>query len=147
MKKKSMNIYILIKRIFDIIFGLIGIIILIPCSIIVFIGNICTGDYHCIFLIQKRIGLKGREFYLFKYRSMVVNADEELTKILKENKKMAKEYKINKKIKNDPRITKFGKFMRKIYLDELPQVINVFIGNMSLIGNRPYLPREKKEMS
>lgn len=105
-----------------------------------------TGDFHPIILVQKRIGLNGKEFDFYKFRSMVPNADEILEKILKEDKKMAKEYKKNKKFKNDPRITKMGRILRKTSLDELPQLLNVLKGDMSLIGNRPYLPREKEDM-
>lgn len=144
--KFSRNIYFIVKRLFDILVGLIGVIILIPISIIVKIVYMCTGDFHSIFLIQKRIGKGGKEFYFFKYRTMILHADEALFTLLKENKELAKEYKKNKKLKNDPRITKAGKVLRRISLDELPQLINVFIGNMSLIGNRPYLPREKEDM-
>ena len=77
---------------------------------------------------------------------MVPNADEVLFKMIKEDKKLAREYKINKKLTNDPRITKIGRVIRKISIDELPQLINILKGNMTLIGNRPYLPREKKDM-
>ena len=87
-----------------------------------------------------------KEFNFYKFRTMIPNADEELEKILKENKKLAKEYKKSKKLKNDPRITKMRKFLRNSSLDEFPQFINVLIGDMALIGNRPYLPREKKDM-
>lgn len=139
-------IYLLFKRLFDILVGLIGIIVLIPISIIVKIVYMCTGDFHSIFLIQKRIGVGGKEFNFFKYRTMILHADEALFKLLKEDKELAKEYKKNKKLKNDPRITKAGKILRKTSIDELPQLINVFLGNMSLIGNRPYLPREKEDM-
>jgi undecaprenyl-phosphate galactose phosphotransferase len=104
------------------------------------------GDFKSVFYSQYRIGKNGKEFKFYKFRTMVVNADEVLEKLLKEDKAAAKEYKINKKLKNDPRITKVGKFLRKTSLDELPQVINIFIGDMSIIGNRPYLPREKKDM-
>ena len=139
-------IYRVTKRLFDIIVGLIGIIFLIPISIIVKIAYICTGDFHSIFLIQKRIGVNGKEFNFFKYRTMIINADEVLFTLLKENKEIAKEYKKNKKLKNDPRITKAGKILRRTSIDELPQLINVLKGDMSLIGNRPYLPREKEDM-
>ena len=142
--KKAM--YLFIKRLFDIVCSLIGIIILIPVSVIIKISYVLTGDFHSIFFTQNRIGKNGKEFKLFKFRTMVVNADEVLFKLLKENKDLAKEYKKNRKLKNDPRITKIGKILRRTSVDELPQLINVFIGNMTMIGNRPYLPREKEDM-
>lgn len=138
--------YLGIKRLFDILVGIIGLIVLIPLTIIIKIVSICTGDFAPVFFIQNRIGKDGKEFKFYKFRSMVPNADEVLFKLLKEDKEAAKEYKVNKKLKNDPRITKIGKFLRKSSIDELPQLLNVLIGNMSLIGNRPYLPREKEDM-
>lgn len=140
------TLYLIIKRLFDIICGLIGLIILIPVCLIVKIIYICNKDFAPIFFTQNRIGKNGKEFKFYKYRSMVSNADEVLFRILKEDKELAKEYKINKKLKNDPRITKVGSFLRKTSLDELPQLINVLKGDMSIIGNRPYLPREKEDM-
>ena len=138
--------YSFIKRLFDIVCSFIGIIILIPLSAIIKVSYVLTGDFHSIFFTQNRIGKNGKEFKLFKFRTMVVNADEVLFKLLKENKDLAKEYKKNRKLKNDPRITKIGKILRRTSIDELPQLINVFIGNMTMIGNRPYLPREKEDM-
>jgi lipopolysaccharide/colanic/teichoic acid biosynthesis glycosyltransferase len=138
--------YKIIKRIFDIIVGIIGLIFLLPMTIVVKAINILSGDFKSIFYSQIRIGKDGKNFKLFKFRSMVPNADEELKKLLENNKDMAEEYRINKKLKNDPRITKSGKILRRLSLDEWPQFINVLIGNMSLIGNRPYLPREKNDM-
>ena len=77
---------------------------------------------------------------------MVPNADEVLFKLLEENKELAKEYKKNKKLDNDPRITKIGRLLRNSSMDELPQIINILKNDMTLIGNRPYLPREKEDM-
>lgn len=138
--------YSFIKRLFDIIVSLIGIVFLVPITLILKIAFILTGDFHSIFYTQERIGKYGKNFKFFKYRSMMIGADEYLNKLLKNDKELAKEYKENKKLKNDPRITRIGKFIRKFSIDELPQLLNIFIGNMSLIGNRPYLPKEKKDM-
>lgn len=140
------TLYLIIKRLFDIICGLIGLIVLIPVTLVVKMIYICNKDFAPIFFTQNRIGKNGKEFKFYKYRSMVSNADEVLFRILKEDKELAKEYKINKKLKNDPRITRVGAFLRKTSLDELPQLINVLKGDMSIIGNRPYLPREKEDM-
>ena len=96
---------------------------------------------------QERIGQGGTTFRLYKFRSMVLNADEILMEILKdEDSDLAREYRINKKFREDPRITKVGKFIRRTSIDELPQLVNILKGEMSLIGNRPYLPREKEDM-
>ena len=134
------------KRVFDIICAIIGCIALLPIALVVKISYILTGDFNSIFLVQKRIGQYGKEFNFYKFRSMVPNAEDMLIKILMENKDLAREYKINKKLKDDPRITKMGMILRKTSLDELPQMINVLKGEMSIIGNRPYLPREKEDM-
>lgn len=138
--------YLFIKRVFDILVAMIGIIFLLPIMLIVKIMNIINKDYNTIFYTQERIGKDGKLFKFYKFRSMVPNADEILFETLKMDKVAAEEYQINKKLKNDPRITKAGKILRKTSLDELPQLINVLKGDMSLIGNRPYLPREKEDM-
>lgn len=144
--KVKRTLYFGIKRVFDIVCSLIGILLLIPVAIVTKICYIAMGDKEPIFYTQKRIGKNGREFDFYKFRSMIPNADKVLEKILKENKELEKEYKINKKLENDPRVTGIGKILRKTSLDELPQFINVLKGEMSLIGNRPYLPREKEDM-
>ena len=115
--------YRVIKRIFDLIMGLIGFIFLIPVALIVKLAYIFNGDFHSIFFTQDRIGKDGKLFKFYKFRTMVPNADEILEKLLKENEELAKEYEANKKLANDPRITKAGDFLRRLSLDELPQVI------------------------
>ncbi len=142
----SKRMYFFIKRLFDILMSIIGIIAMIPIALIVKISYMLTGDFNSIFYKQKRIGKNGEEFNFYKFRSMVPNADEVLKELLKNDKRLADEYKINKKLEHDPRVTKMGDILRKTSLDELPQVICIFKGNMSVIGNRPYLPREKKDM-
>ena len=139
-------IYFIWKRTGDILVSLIGLVLLIPIIIIIKIAYMCTGDFHSIIFTQDRIGKDGKHFKFYKFRSMVPNADEVLFKRLAEDEKLAEEYAMNKKLKNDPRITKIGRIIRKASIDETPQFINIFLGDMSLIGNRPYLPREKKDM-
>ena len=136
----------LFKRITDLIAGIIGVIFLIPLIIIVFLIELFTGDFGPIFYIQERIGKNGKCFKMIKFRSMVVGADEILMKWLKENPEIAKEYNVSKKLENDPRITKAGKFLRKTSLDEWPQFLHLLSGKMTLVGPRPYLPREKEDM-
>jgi undecaprenyl-phosphate galactose phosphotransferase len=138
--------YKIIKRSFDIICALIGCLFLLPIGIVLKICYLISGDKDKLIFVQNRIGKDGKEFKFYKFRSMIPNADEVLFKYLKENKEAAKEYKKYKKLNNDPRITKVGKFIRKTSIDELPQLISVLKGDMSLIGNRPYLPREKEDM-
>ena len=143
---KISKTYLFCKRLFDIVCGLIGFIVLVPIIIIVKIFTLLSGDKESIFFTQSRIGQNGKEFKFYKFRSMVPNADEVLFELLKKDKELAEEYKINKKLKMDPRITKIGAILRKSSLDELPQVINILKGDMAVIGNRPYLPREKEDM-
>lgn len=139
-------LYFGVKRLFDILIALIGCLFLLPIILIVKISYLLHKDFDSIFFRQKRIGKNGKEFNLYKFRSMVPNADEVLKELLKNDEAARKEYKVNKKLKNDPRVTSVGKILRVTSLDELPQFINIFKGEMSLIGNRPYLPREKEDM-
>ena len=141
------GIYFVFKRLFDIIISLIGIVLLIPVSIIVKIAYLIDGDKDPIIFSQDRIGKDGVTFKIYKFRSMVSNADEILYNTLSFNRKLKAEYEKYKKLNNDPRITKVGKVLRKTSLDELPQLINVLKGDMSIIGNRPYLPKEMEDMS
>ena len=84
---------------------------------------------------------------MYKYRSMIVGADDKLEKYLEENEEARKEFKQYKKLKDDPRVTKVGKFIRKTSIDEFPQFINVLKGEMSLVGPRPYLEKEREDMN
>lgn len=148
---KKVNIkdfgYRFAKRTMDIFAGLAGVITLIPLTVIIYIANIITKNKGPLFYTEeKRIGKDGKLFTMYKYRSMVINADEKLKKYLAENEEARKEYKKYKKLKNDPRITKVGEFIRKTSIDEFPQFINVLKGDMSLVGPRPYLHREKEDM-
>lgn len=124
-----------------------GVIALIPITIILFIVNKCSKENKGpLFYEQLRIGKNGKEFRLYKYRSMVTHADEKLWEYLNKNEEAKQEYCKYKKLKYDPRITRLGKFLRKTSLDEFPQFINVLKGDMSLVGPRPYLYREKEDM-
>lgn len=95
---------------------------------------------------QYRVGKDGKLFKIYKFRTMHENAEEILKNTLKNNPVILEEWKKRKKLKNDPRITKIGKFLRKTSLDELPQFLNVIKGEMSLVGPRPFLPNEIKEI-
>ena len=133
--------YLFTKRLFDILCSIIGLLLLIPVTWIVKICYVLTGDFKTIFYAQKRIGKDGKIIYLYKFRTMVPNSKEILEELLK-NPKYKKEWNENQKFHNDPRITKIGKLLRKSSLDELPQFVNVFKGEMSLIGPRPLVKGE-----
>lgn len=145
--KEKINIknisYICIKRIFDIIGALLGFIILIPVTAGIYLARkILKEDEGPIFYEQLRYGKNGKQFRLFKFRSMCINADEKLKEYLKNNPEAKKEYEENQKLQDDPRITKVGKILRKTSLDELPQVINILLSQMSIIGCRPIVSGE-----
>ncbi|WP_050899162.1 sugar transferase [Marinitoga piezophila] len=135
----------ILKRVFDIIGGLIGGIFLIPLTIYVWI-KIKLEDKGPVFFTQKRIGQNGKDIHILKFRSMIVDAEKVLFEMMEKDPKIKEEYLTHKKLKNDPRITKIGKFLRKTSLDEFPQFINVLKGNMSIVGPRPYLHREIPDM-
>lgn len=146
-KTDSLLIRKIFKRLIDILGGIVGTFVLIPLTIGIAIANLICKDNGPIFYSQYRMGKNGKLFKMYKYRSMVVGADEKLKKYLEENEEARKEYKKYKKLKHDPRITKVGEFIRKTSLDEFPQFINVLKGDMSLVGPRPYLEREKEDMN
>lgn len=139
-KRDNRLIYNLSKGIIDIMGSLIGLILLSPILIIVGILIKFESKGPIVFT-QKRAGKDGKEFDMYKLRSMVVNA-EEIKEKLKEQNEMSGPM---LKMKDDPRITKVGKFIRKTSIDELPQLVNILKGDMSLVGPRPSLPNEVKE--
>ena len=140
----SYKLYLVIKRIIDILAAIIGILIMIFLTIIIKIVYVLSGDFKSIIYIQKRIGKDGKPINMYKFRSMVHNAEERLEEVLK-NKEKRKEWEQYQKLENDPRITKIGKFLRKTSLDEVPQLLNVLKGEMTLIGPRPLVPGELEE--
>ena len=138
--ERSNILYEVIKRIIDIVASFIGLILLSPLILIVSILIKLESKGEVIFK-QKRVGLNGKEFYMYKFRSMVINAEELKEQLESQNEMSGPMF----KIKDDPRITKVGKFIRKTSIDELPQLINVIKGDMSLVGPRPSLPKEVKK--
>ena len=133
--------YLSIKRVFDIFCGVFGLIILLPLSLIIKVAYLSNGDNKSIFYTQERVGKNGNIIQIYKFRSMVSNADEILEELLKDEN-YRKEWEMNQKFENDPRITPIGRFLRKTSLDEIPQLINVLRGEMSLVGPRPLVKGE-----
>ncbi|WP_279161207.1 exopolysaccharide biosynthesis polyprenyl glycosylphosphotransferase [Thomasclavelia cocleata] len=136
----------IIKRLIDILVGIVGVLSLLPLILFVKYKYVKSGDYNNIMFSQERIGKNGKLIKIYKFRSMVPNAEVELERMMEENSRIKEEYLTNKKLKDDPRITPVGHFLRKTSLDEWPQFVNVLKGEMSFIGPRPYLPREKDDM-
>ena len=143
--KANRYIYLKFKRLFDIVISVLGLVIFSPILLITAIA-IKLETKGTVMYTHNRIGLNGKLFRFYKFRSMVMNADDILYEKLLKNEQIAMEYKTNKKLKHDPRITKVGSFIRRTSIDELPQLLNVLKGDMSLIGNRPYMPRERDDM-
>lgn len=145
-KREHTNyLYLGAKRLFDIILSEIMIILFLPIFLIVGI-LIKLDSKGPVFLKQTRIGKDGRPIKIYKFRSMVDHAEDVLEEMMKNDPKIYEEYTTNKKLKNDPRITRVGKFIRKTSIDELPQLLNIFNGDMTFVGPRPYLPREQVDM-
>ncbi|MGL6067083.1 MAG: exopolysaccharide biosynthesis polyprenyl glycosylphosphotransferase [Cetobacterium sp.] len=136
----------ILKRMVDILAGVAGCLILIPLTIIVWYKTDKEERKGGIFFSQDRIGVDGKPVKIYKYRSMVSGADDILKKLLENDIEKREEYKKNKKLKDDPRITKIGEFLRRTSLDEFPQFLNVIKGEMSFVGPRPYLFDETEDM-
>ncbi|WP_413496804.1 sugar transferase [Carnobacterium maltaromaticum] len=140
---KKRYVYRLLKRLIDIVASTVGMILLLPVFIVVAVMIKIDDPKAPIFFIQVRVGKKGKQFKMYKFRSMCVGAEEKLTELLEFNEIKGAMF----KMKKDPRVTVIGKFIRQTSIDELPQLWNIFIGNMTLVGPRPPLPREVIEYS
>lgn len=130
--------YRIVKRILSILCSVISIIVLSPLFIIISLV-VKISSKGSVFFIHERIGFQGKKFKLIKFRTMVDNAEDMIAAFTPEQKK---EWEENFKLKDDPRITKIGKFLRKTSLDELPQLINILKGDMSFVGPRPIVEDE-----
>lgn len=138
---RTRNAYCFFRRLQDIIFSLIAIITLLPIMIFTSIAIIIDDPKGGPFFSQIRVGKDGKIFKMYKFRSMVVDAEEQLQMLLKDNEMDGPAFKIS----DDPRITRVGKFIRKTSIDELPQLFNILKGDMSIVGPRPALPREVEQ--
>lgn len=136
----------LTKRIVDLVVAVVGGLLISP--IILLIALLIKIDSPGpVFFMQDRLGKNGRIFKAVKFRSMYVDSDERLTKLLEDHPFMREEYETFHKLRNDPRVTRIGRVLRKLSLDEIPQLWNVLRGDMSLVGPRAYLPRELSKMN
>lgn len=134
---RGFSFYEVIKRVIDVVCSFVGVLVLSPLFVVIAIIIKFTSKGP-VFFSQKRVGRDGKEFKMYKFRSMVVNAEELKEKLASQNEMSGPMF----KMKDDPRVTKVGKFIRKTSIDELPQLWNVLKGDMSLVGPRPSLPKE-----
>ena len=137
-KKASKINYINVKRIFDLVISTIGLIVLSPIFLILAI-IVKLDSKGPVFFAHTRYGKNGKKFKMYKFRTMYENAQDMINDFTPEQ---MKEWKENFKLQDDPRITKVGKFLRKTSLDELPQIVNIIKGDLSIIGPRPVIEEE-----
>jgi len=140
-KIEKQKVYNLLKRIIDLVLGTLGLIFISPIMLWVAYKIHKEEPTASVIFTQKRVGRNGKLFTMYKFRSMCVDAEKQLDTLADKNEIRGAMF----KIKEDPRVTEFGKFIRRTSLDELPQLLNVIKGDMSLIGPRPPLQREVAE--
>lgn len=133
--------YEIIKRIFDIVASVLGLLVLLLPLLVVALVIVIDSPGASPIYVQKRVGKNGKEFRFYKFRSMIPDAENMLCTLLDENEMDGPVF----KMEHDPRITRVGGFIRKTGIDELPQLMNVIKGDMSLVGPRPPLPREVEQ--
>ena len=142
--RKNM-LYLFVKRTFDIVMSLISLILLSPLFLITIILIKLDSKGKATYT-QDRVGYHSNKFKMYKFRTMIPNADEKLKELMENDPKIREEYTKYKKLDNDPRITKIGNFLRKTSIDELPQLLNILKGEMSFVGNRPEVWRDYQPM-
>lgn len=136
------QIYKIIKRTFDIFISIIGIILMLFIALFIKIIFVINKNFNSIFYCHERIGKNGKRINIYKFKTMVEDSDDTKKYF---NRKQIIEFNKTYKLKNDPRITKLGKFLRKLSIDELPQFVNILKGDMSIIGPRPVVGEELKK--
>ncbi|AIQ11551.1 sugar transferase [Paenibacillus durus] len=137
------NSYLVVKRVIDILFSALCLVLLLPLFAVIAVLIKLDDPKGKVFFRQTRVGKDEKPFEMYKFRSMISNAEELKKNLMAYNEVSGAMF----KMKNDPRITKIGKFLRKTSIDELPQLWNVLVGNMSLVGPRPPLPDEVAQYS
>lgn len=140
---KSHRTYWFFRRAQDIFFSTLALIVLSPVMLIIALAIMIDDSSASPIFVQERAGRDGKPFHFYKFRSMCANAEDKLEALLAHNEMDGPVF----KIKDDPRITKVGKFIRKTSLDELPQLVNILKGDMSIVGPRPAIPREVAQYS
>ena len=135
---RSHRCYWVLRRAQDIVFSLLALILLAPLALLISLAIVLDSPGDGAIFRQRRAGRDGKLFWLYKFRTMCPDAEEQLNELLSQNQMDGPVF----KIKGDPRITRVGRFLRKTSLDELPQLLNVLQGDMSIVGPRPALPRE-----
>ena len=135
---RSHRRYWVLRRAQDIVFSLLALILLAPLALLISLAIVLDSPGDGAIFRQRRVGRDGTLFWLYKFRTMCPDAEEQLNELLSQNQMDGPVF----KIKDDPRITRVGRFLRMTSLDELPQLINVLVGDMSIVGPRPALPRE-----
>lgn len=143
-RNKIVGLNAFIKRLIDIIVSLFALIVLSPLFFVIAV-LIKMDSKGPVFFKHRRIGKDAKPFYCIKFRTMVVNAEEVLKKLFEEKPSLKEEFDKNFKLKDDPRVTKIGRILRKTSLDEMPQIINVLKGEMSIIGPRPIVEKEAEK--
>ena len=135
---RSHRRYWVLRRAQDIVFSLLALILLAPLALLISLAIVLDSPGDGAIFRQRRVGRDGKLFWLYKFRTMCPDAEEQLNELLSQNQMDGPVF----KIKGDPRMTRVGRFLRKTSLDELPQLLNVLQGDMSIVGPRPALPRE-----